>query len=220
MSEEQRIEACKAAVNQIYTMLRSSPHQWRSFLGVARAATAHLDNTTFMQQSAKTAEQAWIIAALQMLAFKDMDSGVIADISSWCSRQWLVIVQRDPQNLAALRGLGQMWLSRAQPALARIHASQTRSSSKPSTSKAPSRSSAGSSESAAEAERRVGSGDYVEARGFLQPASEYMERAVAAASAQSVLSGSILAKVNCGRSTRRERETDSIAGSGSIHVFG
>lgn len=196
MNEEQRVEACKAAINHIYTILRSSPQQWRSLLGIARSVMAEMDSTAFMQQTSKAAKQVWIIAALQMLAFKDVDGGAVTDIASWCSRQWLTILQRDSQNLAALRGLGQMWLSRAQPALARIHASQVRSSSKPSASKTSSRSSAGSSESATEAERRVGGADCVEARGFLQPASEYMERSVAAASAQSVLPGSILAKVS------------------------
>jgi hypothetical protein len=50
-----------------------------------------------------------------------IDSGAIADIISWTTRQWLVIYNREPQNIAALRGIGQTWLSRAQPALSRIH---------------------------------------------------------------------------------------------------
>jgi hypothetical protein len=179
MSDEQRITACKTAINQIYTMLRSSPQQWRNFISMARTVIAQLDSTTFMLQPTRTAEQVWTIAALQILAFKDVDNGAVLDIASWCSRQWLVVVQRDSQNLSALRGLGQMWLSRAQPALARIHASQSRPSS----------------ESATEAERRVGTADYVEARGFLQPATEYLERAVAAASGQDATSGDLLANV-------------------------
>jgi len=188
MSEEQRIGACKTATSQIYTMLRSSPHQWRNFLGLARTIITQLDSTTFMQEATRTAEQASIVAALQILAFKDVDNGAIVDIASWCSRQWLVLVQRDAQNVSALRGLGQMWLSRAQPALARIHASQSRSSSASSGSPR--------SESATEAERRVGTADYVEARGMLQPATEYLERAATAASNQNAISGDLLAKVS------------------------
>jgi hypothetical protein len=187
MSEEQRIDACKTATDQIYTMLRCSPQQWRNFLGLARTIMTQLDSTTFMEQATRTAEQVSIIAALQILAFKDIDNGAIVDIASWCSRQWLVLVQRDATNVSALRGLGQMWLSRAQPALARIHMSQSRAAS--GTSGSP------RSESAAEAERRVGTADYVEARGLLQPAAEYLERAVTAASNQSVISGDLLAKV-------------------------
>lgn len=179
MNEDQRIAACKTAITQIYTMLRSSPQQWRSFLALARATIASLDSTTLMQQAARTPEQVWITTALQLITTKDVENGAVADIASWCSRQWLLILQRDSQNLAALRGLGQMWLSRAQPSLARIHAGQSRAGS----------------ESATEAERRVGAAEYVEARGILQPAVEYLEKAVAAASKQSALAGDLLAKV-------------------------
>lgn len=123
-----------------------------------------------------------MVAALQMLAYRDVDNGAVVDIASWCSRQWLNVVQRDANNVAALRGLGQMWLSKAQPALARIHAAQGRSS-RP------------AGESATEAERRVGSADNVDARGVLQPAAEYFDRAVVAAAGRSALSGDLLAKV-------------------------
>lgn len=213
MTEEQRINACKTAINQIYTMLRSSPQQWRNFLSLARTVIAQLDGTTFMQQATRTAEQVWMIAALQILAFKDVDNGAVLDIASWCSRQWLVVVQRDPQNVSALRGLGQMWLSRAQPALARIHASQGRSSSGGGNSSR--------SESATEAERRVGTADYVEARGFLQPATEYLERAVAAASNQDAIPGDLLVKVGRPESitiVSKECEIDHYTGCRGIHV--
>ncbi|GAB7332081.1 hypothetical protein MBLNU13_g03969t1 [Cladosporium sp. NU13] len=186
MSEEQRIGACKAAINQISNMLRCSPQQWRNFLALARTIIAQLDSTTFMQDPTRTSEQVPVVAALQILAFKDVDNGAVVGIASWCSRQWLALLQRDAGNLAALRGLGQMWLYRAQPALARIHASQGSSSSGASGSSR--------SESAAEAERRIGTADYVEARGLLQPAAEYLERAVTAASNQGVVSGDLLAK--------------------------
>jgi hypothetical protein len=124
------------------------------------------------------------------------------------------LLQRDARNLSALRGLGQMWLSRAQPALARIHASQA---SPPSgTSGSP------RSESAAEAERRVGTADYVEARGLLQPATEYLERAVTAASNQNVVSGDLLTKVRClychFRPSSHSSMTHYRSGSRSVHV--
>ena len=215
MSEEQRIGACKTATSQIYNMLRTSPQQWRNFLGLARTIIAQLDSTTFMQEPTRTSEQVTIVAGLQILAFKDVDNGSVLDIASWCSRQWLVVVQRDPQNVSALRGLGQMWLSRAQPALARIHASQGRSSSGGGNSSR--------SESAAEAERRVGTADYVEARGFLQPATEYLERAVAAASNQDAISGDLLVKVSRPGSitiVRKDFEIDHHTGCGGVHVSG
>ncbi|KXT10518.1 hypothetical protein AC579_2359 [Pseudocercospora musae] len=191
MNEEQRINVCKTSLNQIYTMLRTSPQDWRNYLTLARTIITHLDTTTFMQKPERTSEQVWIIAAMQRLAFMDADSGGVVDIASWCSRQWLVINQREPTNLAALRGIGQVWLSRAQPTLAKIHRAEGHSSS--STTSQLSIRSNNDPTSAAEAERRAGSSDYVEARGFLQPATEYLERAIAAATSQQNVSGDLLA---------------------------
>lgn len=200
MNEEQRINVCKTSVAQIYTVLRSFPQQWLSYLTLARSVIAHLDTTTFMRQTSRTTEQAWIIAALQRLAFADPDNGEVHDISAWCARQWQIILQTEAQNVAALRGIGEAWLSRAQPALSRIHRVDGSSSSGGSSqlSAPPLNSVEDERQNSAacfEAERRSGTADYVEARGYLQPAVEYLERAVAAASAQQVISGDLLAKV-------------------------
>ena len=202
MNEEQRINVCKTGLNQIYIMLRSSPQNWRNYITLARSVIAHLDSTTFMQQASRTTEQAWMIAGLQRLTSLDADNGGVPDVASWCSRQWLEISQRDPQNIAALRGIGQSWLSRAQPVLGRIHRNNGSSSSSGGSSQLSAQSrSAGDEErpsaaATAEAEGRAGTEDYVEARGFLQPATEYLERAVAAATAQRALSGDLLATVS------------------------
>lgn len=202
MNEEQRITVCKTSLNQIYAMLRSSPQNWRNYIQLARSVIAHLDATTFMQQSSRTTEQVWAIAALQQLAYMDADNGAVADVASWCSRQWLTISQRDPQNVAALRGIGQSWLSRAQPVLARIHRAEGSSSSSGGSSQQSAQSRSGnggerrSRTSAADAERRTDTQDYVEARQYLQPATEYLERAVTAATAQSAVSGDLLATVS------------------------
>ena len=102
ISEEQRINVCKTAVSQIYSMLRRTPHEWRNFLGLARTVISHIDATSFMQLSTETTEQAWMLAALQRLAFMDADNGAVVDIAAWCTKHWLVIHQWDPQNLAAL----------------------------------------------------------------------------------------------------------------------
>ena len=188
-------------------MLRSSPQNWRNYITLARSVIAHLDATTFMQQPSRASEQAWMIAGLQRLASAEPESGGIPDIAAWCSRQWLVIFQRDPQNIAALRGIGQSWLARAQPTLARIHrADGSSSSSNGSSQRSGSQLSAGrmtssdeerqSAAATAEAERRAGTQDYVEAQGLLQPATEYLERAVTAATAQRALSGDLLTTVS------------------------
>lgn len=231
MNEEQRITVCKTGLERIYEMLRRSPQDWRNFITLGRSVISHLDATTFMQQSSRTTEQAWMIAGLQRLAFSDPENGGVQDIAAWCSRQWLVIFQRDETNVAALRGIGQAWLWRAQPTLARIQRADSSSSSSGSQRSIsqrspPSRAAGTSAEqerqaaaAAREAERKAGTADYVEARGFLQPAAEYLDRAVAAASAQRVLSGDLLATVRIPSvDLVRRQPTNSITDSGSIHV--
>lgn len=52
-----------------------------------------------------------------------------------------------------------------------------------------------SSRAAREAEARLHTADYVEARGMLLPAADYFERAVRAAEVQGQLSGDLLAMV-------------------------
>lgn len=183
-------------------MLRSSPQNWRNYVTLARSVIAHLDATTFMQRPSRTSEQTWMIAGLQRLASIDTEGGGVPDIQAWCSRQWLLIIQRDPQNIAALRGIGQAWLSRAQPVLARIHRADGSSSSSNGSSQRSARATSSSEEerqsaaATAEAERRAGTQDYVEAQGLLQPATEYLERAVAAATEQRALSGDLLVTVS------------------------
>lgn len=201
MDEERRINVCKTGIHRIIEMLRSSPQQWRSYLALARSIMAHIDATTLMQQPSRAAEQSWMIATLQRLASVDTDRREVSDITAWCTRQWTIIYQRDPQNIAALRGIGQVWLSRAEPSLTRIHRLDGSSSSSGGSSQMSARSiTSGDDErlsaaAIAEAERRAGTADYVEARGFLQPAVEYSDRAVAAAQAQHCLSGELLAMV-------------------------
>ena len=202
MNEEQRIEVCKTGLTQIYTMLATSPQSWRNYVTLARSVITHLDATTLMTQPTRTTEQAWMIAGLQRLASQDADNGGVPDVASWCSRQWLAISQRDSQNVSALRGIGQSWLARAQPILRRIHRAENSSSSSGGSSSRSAPSLSRSDEdrqsvaSIAEAERRAGTEDYVEARGYLQPATEYLERAVAAATTQRSLSGDLLATVS------------------------
>lgn len=192
---------CKTSINRIITMLRSSPQDWRSYLTLARSVMGHIDTTAFMRQPSRTSEQSWMIAGLQRLAYADIDNGEVRDIADWCMRKWTMIYQRDTQNIAALRGIGQAWFSRAQPALTRIHRLDASSSSSGGSASwsVPSVTSSEdedqSTAAVAEAKRRADTADYVEARGFLQAAVEYFERAVAAAPAQQALSGDLLTTV-------------------------
>lgn len=202
MSEEQRISVCKTGLNQIYNMLRNAPQSYRGYLNLGRSVIAHIDSTNFMEQRTRTAEQAWMVTGLQRLAALDDGDGGTLDITHWCSQQWIILYERDSQSVAALRGIGQAWLTRAQPALARIHRVDGSSSSSGDSSQRSARSITSSEDerqhaaAVEEAERRSGSQDYVEARSYLQPATEYFERALAAATHQRVLTGDLLATVS------------------------
>lgn len=93
--------------------------------------------------------------------------------------------------------IGQNWLLRAQRSLARIHHTEQNSLSSVGSQEQPLSASEEQRQinrSAVEAEDRLHSSDYVEARGILLPAVEYFKHAVDAASARNVLDGNLLAK--------------------------
>ncbi|OQO00517.1 hypothetical protein B0A48_13867 [Cryoendolithus antarcticus] len=197
LTTEQRVALCKAAVVRIRTMLRESPGDWRDYVNLAHMVTQHLE-TIPLAQVGPLNEQTWMIASLQQLALLSMSDSTLAGVAMWCSRAWLGILVREQENLAALHGVGRLWLARAQPALTRVHRidgsnSSSGSSSRPSVvSFTSSEDERQSLQATREAEARVGMPDYIEARGFLQPATEYLERAVASARSQNLLSGDLL----------------------------
>lgn len=190
MNEEQRIIICETSVSRITTPLSTSLQGYRSYLLLSRQITDHLDATTFMTQPNRLAEQVWIIASLQRLTFVQTDSGGVPDLAAWCSWQLLSILQLGALNMGALSGLGQIWLASAQPTLARIHRSKGSCSTAGSGNQGSSGGGGGkkATEARQEAERGAGNADYVEARGLVQPACEYLERAVRAAGSQRTLS--------------------------------
>ncbi|KKY15478.1 hypothetical protein UCRPC4_g06345 [Phaeomoniella chlamydospora] len=157
----------------------------------------------FIEFARQEAEQIWLLDVLQRLAYFDADTGGAQDIAQWCVSRWLQIIQRDPNQVGALRGLGQAWLLRSQPCLARIHHNEASSSSsggssaaligapgRPYTSVDEARDTARAIQ---EADARLHTADYVEARGMLLPATEYFSRAVENAESQNVLTGNLLA---------------------------
>lgn len=199
MDEEQRITICKTSLNQILSILRDRPEDWRNYITLARTIIIHLNATSFMRNPDRVQEQVWAIAILQRLAYADVDSGRVDDIARWCSNGWLTVRQSHPNNVAALQGIGQAWLARAQPILALIHREEGGSSSSSSSARSrPSLENNTDTDTSwrEDAERRVGTSRYVEARGYLQPATDYLEQAVAAARSQQVLSGELLATVS------------------------
>jgi hypothetical protein len=104
-----------------------------------------------------------------------------------------------------ISGLGQAWLARAQAPLARIHREEGSSSSgsgsagRPGTSGSQTYTASDDARdfarSAAQADARLHTADYVEARGILLPATEYFKKAVEAADSQSKLTGDLLSLV-------------------------
>ena len=102
-------------------------------------------------------------------------------------------------------GLGQAWLSRSQQSLARIHRDEGSSSSgtsggRPTTAGGVSYSSSeearDAARAAAEADARIHTADYVEARGILLPSTEYLSQAVDLAERTGRLNGDLLALVS------------------------
>lgn len=101
--------------------------------------------------------------------------------------------------------MGRAWLSRAQPALARIHreegsSSSGRSSGRPGTGNGPAYTSSDeardAARAAAEADAQLHTADYVEARGILLPSTEYFTRAIAVADRGGTVTGRLLALVS------------------------
>jgi hypothetical protein len=119
------------------------------------------------------------------------------------------------RSIADQAVIGQYWLLRAQKPLSRIHHTEQSSLSSSGGSQELSLSSGEEQRRALratiEAEERLHSGDYVEARGILLPAVEYLKYAVDAAASQDNLSGPVLSMVRTARSgcsqplTQRER---------------
>ena len=102
-------------------------------------------------------------------------------------------------------GVGQNWLMKAQPALSRIHVYDgTSSSSSGGNGPAPSTTNSGledeqvngQSTGTTEAELRLHTSDYVEARGILLPATDFLSQAVTAAESQGCITGDLLATVS------------------------
>jgi hypothetical protein len=93
--------------------------------------------------------------------------------------------------------IGRNWLLRAQKALANIHRMERDSSSSSSASLSPPWGrDAVTARAFAAAEQILHTADYVEARGILLPAVEYLQRAVDGAHAQCNVTGELLATVS------------------------
>ncbi|KAF2806923.1 uncharacterized protein BDZ99DRAFT_393927 [Mytilinidion resinicola] len=198
--DNQSFETVTATVNQIATVIDTAPDQWREYLVAARQITAHLELTNVIHEHASRQWQIWLIDVLQRFAYSDTDSEGVPDIANWCLRQALTVLELAPGEADLMRLIGQNWLSRAQPNLARIHQldgfSSSSGSSMGAITSSPSLTRSEDERQAAramaEAEERLHTADYVVARGLLLPATEYLGRAVDMALARGDQTGSLL----------------------------
>ncbi|KPI40810.1 uncharacterized protein AB675_10627 [Cyphellophora attinorum] len=176
-------------------------------LSIARSLIRRIDSLSLLSSPERFESQLQIVSGLQNLAYYDTAQGGVEDIASWCLRAYLQLMAQGHEDSAeVLAGIGRGWLLRVQATLARIHrydgsSSSGTSSDRPS-SMANSTERVGSftaSEDAREfarqtieANARAGGADYVEARGMLLPATEYLQRSVEAAERNGTLEGSLL----------------------------
>ncbi|KAF2187838.1 hypothetical protein K469DRAFT_568615 [Zopfia rhizophila CBS 207.26] len=193
--DEQRVKALMSTVELISTTLDAVPNSWRDQLQAIRNTTASLE---FLDTTPDETRKAWqipLISVFQRIAFVDADNGGVPDVANWCLRQALTLLQVYPDNLDLLTMIGKNWLLRAQKSLAIIHNAERGSSSSGAGSERPlskSEEERQAARAAAKAEDQVHTADYVEARGILLPATEYLKRAVDVARAQGMLTGTLL----------------------------
>jgi hypothetical protein len=104
MVHETQIEGAILEVRRIAD-LESSPHlPWEQRLEIARTAIATFDSTGFIQMPNRASDRTFVVAALQGLAYHDEERVGVADIAEWCMNQWLFLLQRNNEDLNALRG--------------------------------------------------------------------------------------------------------------------
>lgn len=68
------------------------------------------ERTGFVHIPEYAPELVSVICALQKLAYPEVDSAGVVDISDWCMAQWLLLLTRNPNDAGALRGQFVMFL--------------------------------------------------------------------------------------------------------------
>lgn len=102
--EDPQIEAVIAEIRRLAETSSSSVESRDHRTRVARAAIVTLEKTGFMQSHDCREHHHLVISSLQRFAYRDADSGGIPDIGDWCTDQWLLMLQRNAEDRAALRG--------------------------------------------------------------------------------------------------------------------
>ncbi|KAI9794200.1 MAG: hypothetical protein M1816_006125 [Peltula sp. TS41687] len=180
--QQLRISTCKAGVQKIRFILQEHPEEATSYLNFARSITRSLDMTGFISDE----DLIWMVEDIQRLAFYDSDNGGVQDLATWCEIQWLKLLHNPQSRTAALIGLGRNWLERAQKPLAIITQDDVSPSSETTNSMTSDTAvsytqqddDAHHEQAVTEAAARLHTANYVEARGLLQPATDFFSRAV------------------------------------------
>ncbi|KAG9238643.1 hypothetical protein BJ875DRAFT_510416 [Amylocarpus encephaloides] len=181
------VEQVKNIVTLLYEVVSSRPHECENYIPSARSAIAALDQIHFFRDPQRFAEQVWILQGLQEFGFYDADAGCIRDITEFCQASWLRILRNFPDN-------------RSQSTLAQIHQEEGDTSSQGSSQAGNLNRDEDFAQLSQDTDDDLGSPSdprrqgplYVEARGNLQPAVDFYERAVRAADAQGYIAGNIL----------------------------
>jgi hypothetical protein len=103
MVQETRIEEAIREVRRI-TDTDSTHVPWEQRLQIARRAMATFDSAGLTQMPNRAADRTFVIAALQRLAYHDAEAAGVTDLAEWCVNQWLSLLQRNAEDLTALRG--------------------------------------------------------------------------------------------------------------------
>ena len=104
-SEEQIIRSVKAELRRIQHAIDQAPNHWDQHTIAARRLVTAIDETTLMQQSNRVTDQAYIIAAIQQIAYHEPDTGGLQDLAEWSVNKWLRLLQLVPDSVDALQGM-------------------------------------------------------------------------------------------------------------------
>lgn len=178
----QMIHRLMAAVQLINTNLDTAPGSWRNQVQAIRSITSTLELTDRTPDNTHRGWQVAFIYVAQRVAFADADNGSVTDVADWCLRQLLALLTLYPNDVEILNLIGRNWLLRAQKALASIARAED----------GPLYRDQSNSYSSHAATQRLNDAHYVEARGLLLPATDYLQRAVEAARVQGNLTGPLV----------------------------
>ncbi|KAK7180745.1 hypothetical protein PSPO01_13187 [Paraphaeosphaeria sporulosa] len=193
--DKSAVRTLMSTVELIATTLDTAPDSWRDHLQSIRNVTAFLEFSDTHPDESRRQWQLPLMNVFQRVAYADADSGGVSDIGNWCLKQEVTLLHIYPEDIDLLTLIGQNWLHRAQKSLAKIHLSERSSTSSGGSQYvelSASEEDRQTKRSNAEAECRLYMSDYVEARGVLLPAVEYLKHAVDTARTQDKITGELL----------------------------